>query len=126
MWALKNESCNQLLMGRKMTMQACGDMIKVKWKNWPVGLMDKASASGAGDSEFECRTGHMQVGQDTHGGTEMEKKDAQKKVGNLSRGSIEPRRRTNVQQLTCKMDLSNYLYYLFFSFVLLELKKPLF
>ena len=32
------------------------------------------------------------------------------------------RRRTNVQQLTCKIDLSNYFYYLFFSFVLLELK----
>ena len=32
------------------------------------------------------------------------------------------RRRTNVQQLTCKIDLSNSFYYLFFSFVLLELK----
>ena len=32
------------------------------------------------------------------------------------------RRRTNVQQLTCKIDLSNFFYYLFFSFVLLELK----
>ena len=32
------------------------------------------------------------------------------------------RRRTNVQQLTCKIDLSNYFYYLFFSFVLIELK----
>ena len=32
------------------------------------------------------------------------------------------RRRTNVQQLTCNVDLSNYFYYLFFSFVLLELK----
>ena len=31
-------------------------------------------------------------------------------------------RRTNVQQLTCKIDLSNSFYYLFFSFVLLELK----
>ena len=29
---------------------------------------------------------------------------------------------TNVQQLTCKIDLSNSFYYLFFSFVLLELK----
>ena len=28
----------------------------------------------------------------------------------------------NVQQLTCKIDLSNSFYYLFFSFVLLELK----
>ena len=35
------------------------------------------------------------------------------------------RRRTNVQQLTCKIDLSNSFYYLFFSLVLLELKiKP--
>ena len=32
------------------------------------------------------------------------------------------RRRTNVQQLTCKIDLSNSFYYLFFSFVLIELK----
>ena len=26
---------------------------------WPVGLMDKASASGAGDSRFESWAGHM-------------------------------------------------------------------
>ena len=32
------------------------------------------------------------------------------------------RRRTNVQQLTCKIDSSNSFYYLFFSFVLIELK----
>ena len=32
------------------------------------------------------------------------------------------RRRANVQQLTCKIDLSSSFYYLFFSFVLLELK----
>ena len=32
------------------------------------------------------------------------------------------RRRTNVQQLTCNIDLSNSFYYLFFSFVLIELK----
>ena len=32
------------------------------------------------------------------------------------------RRRTNVQQLTCKIDLPFSFYYLFFSFVLLELK----
>ena len=32
------------------------------------------------------------------------------------------RRRTNVQQLTCNIDLSCSFYYLFFSFVLLELK----
>ena len=32
------------------------------------------------------------------------------------------RRRTNVQQLTCKIDLSKSFYYLFFSFVLIELK----
>ena len=36
------------------------------------------------------------------------------------------RRRTNVQQLTCKIDLSNSFYYLFFSFVLLELKPFVF
>ena len=30
--------------------------------------------------------------------------------------------RTNVQQLTCNIDLSNYFYYLFFSFVLIALK----
>ena len=33
-----------------------------------------------------------------------------------------PRRRTNVQQLTCKIDLPFSFYYLFFSFVLLEPK----
>ena len=27
--------------------------------NWPVGLMDKASASGAGDSRFESWAGHL-------------------------------------------------------------------
>ena len=32
------------------------------------------------------------------------------------------RRRTNVQQLTCKIDLSSSFYYLFLPFVLLELK----
>ena len=32
------------------------------------------------------------------------------------------RRRTNVQQLTCNIDLSCSFYFLFFSFVLLELK----
>ena len=32
------------------------------------------------------------------------------------------RRRTNVQQLTCNIDLSCSFYYLFFSFVLIELK----
>ena len=33
------------------------------------------------------------------------------------------RRRTNVQQLTCKIDLSSsFYYYLFFPFVLIELK----
>ena len=32
------------------------------------------------------------------------------------------RRRTNVQQLTCKINLPFSFYYLFFSFVLLELK----
>ena len=32
------------------------------------------------------------------------------------------RRRTNVQQLTCKFDLSWFFYYLSFSFVLIELK----
>ena len=35
-------------------------------------------------------------------------------------------RRTNVQQLTCKIDLSSSFYYLFFSFVLLELKPLVF
>ena len=36
------------------------------------------------------------------------------------------RRRTNVQQLTCKIDSSRSFYYLFFSFVLLELKPFVF
>ena len=29
------------------------------YPNWPVGLMDKASASGAGDSRFESWAGHV-------------------------------------------------------------------
>ena len=36
--------------------------------------------------------------------------------------SVTVGRRTNVQQLTCNIDLSCSFYYLFFSFVLLELK----
>ena len=32
------------------------------------------------------------------------------------------RRRTNVQQLTCNIDLASSFYYLFFSFALIELK----
>ena len=36
------------------------------------------------------------------------------------------RRRANVQQLTCKIDLSNSFYYFFVSFVLLELKPFVF
>ena len=36
------------------------------------------------------------------------------------------RRRTNVQQLTCKIGLSNFFFYLFFSFVLIELKPFVF
>ena len=40
----------------------------------------------------------------------------------LLSSSDQSRRRTNVQQLTCKIDSSNSFYYLFFSFVLLELK----
>ena len=32
------------------------------------------------------------------------------------------KRRTNVQQLTCKIDSSNSFYYLFLSFIILELK----
>ena len=46
------------------------------------------------------------------------RKDTQKK--NL--GHRVTRRRTNVQQLTCKIDLPFSFYYLFFSFVFLELK----
>ena len=33
--------------------RVCGSSV------WPVGLMDKASASGAGDSRFESRVGHL-------------------------------------------------------------------
>ena len=36
------------------------------------------------------------------------------------------RRRTNVQQLTCNIGLSNSLYYLLFSFVLIDLKPFVF
>ena len=42
--------------------------------------------------------------------------------GETLKGLYLNRRRTNVQQLTCKIDLSSSFYYLFLSFVLLELK----
>ena len=45
-----------------------------------------------------------------------------KRFTRIIHDSCEYRRRTNVQQLSCKIDLSNYFYYLFFSFVLIELK----
>ena len=37
-------------------------MIKLKLVYWPVGLMDKASASGAGDSRFESWAGQLMCG----------------------------------------------------------------
>ena len=43
-------------------------------------------------------------------------------AGNLVGVLQDFRRRTNVQQLTCKIDLSSSFHYLFFSFVLIELK----
>ena len=43
-------------------------------------------------------------------------------LNDLTTSSPLCRRRTNVQQLTCNIDLSNYFYYLLFSFVLIELK----
>ena len=36
--------------------------------------------------------------------------------------ALQTRRRTNVQQLTCNIDLSSSFYYVFFSLVLIELK----
>jgi hypothetical protein len=33
---------------------------------WPVGLMDKASASGAGDSRFESWAGHLERAGEAH------------------------------------------------------------
>ena len=42
--------------------------------------------------------------------------------GNFPNLSLKIRRRTNVQQLTCNIDLSCSFYCLFFSFVLIELK----
>ena len=48
----------------------------------------------------------------------MTKQEKPQYPPNLSK----PRRRTNMQQLTCNIDLSCSFYYLFFSFVLLELK----
>ena len=49
--------------------------------------------------------------------------DALKKgSGALGNFSCFEKRRTNVQQLTCNIDVSSSFYYLFFSFVLIELK----
>ena len=57
---------------------------------------------------------------------ESQKKTSKKSAPNLCKTPAPTitnnRRRTNVQQLTCKIDLSNSFYYFFFSFVLLELK----
>ena len=53
---------------------------------------------------------------------EISIKDAASTVGFGGLSWANNRRRTNVQQLTCKLDLSNSFYYLFFSFVLIELK----
>ena len=37
-------------------------MIKLKLVYWPVGLMDKVSASGAGDSRYESWAGQLICG----------------------------------------------------------------
>ena len=39
-----------------MNLEVFRDVLTCKW---PVGLMDKASASGAGDSRFESWAGHF-------------------------------------------------------------------
>ena len=48
------------------TLQSVGVQLAFKKRcefefTWPVGLMDKASASGAGDSRFESWAGHSYV-----------------------------------------------------------------
>ena len=43
-------------------------------------------------------------------------------AGTMIKGGCDLRRRTNVQQLTCNIDLSSSFYYLSLSFVLIELK----
>ena len=48
------------------TLQSVGVHLAFKTRckfefTWPVGLMDKASASGAGDSRFESWAGHSYV-----------------------------------------------------------------
>ena len=40
---------------------------ELKHSRWPVGLMDKASASGAGDSRFESWAGHIIASNEKHG-----------------------------------------------------------
>ena len=57
--------------------------------------------------------------------TQHSKNGSEKVLGRVlgqGSGAGFSRRRTNVQQLTCKIDLSNSFYYLFFSFIILELK----
>lgn len=47
-------SCEDLAPARPIQMKPSCAFFK-----WPVGLMDKASASGAGDSRFESWAGHL-------------------------------------------------------------------
>ena len=47
---------------------------------------------------------------------------SQKLLTRIDFRSLQSRRRTNVQQLTCKINSSSSFYYLFFSFIILELK----
>ena len=51
---------------------------------------------------------------------EKKKKISETSAKHLSATSLYRRRRTNVQQLTCKINLSSSFYFLFFSFVLIE------
>ena len=46
---------------RTRTRTLSGPPLDVMFKSRPVGLMDKASASGAGDSRFESWAGHMRI-----------------------------------------------------------------
>ena len=57
---LPNEFCKHPHLCYVVMLLCCITKALVEFfTNWPVGLMDKASASGAGDSRFESWAGHL-------------------------------------------------------------------
>lgn len=56
-WARPSSSTNDFEDARRLIAKTLYS-VWLAFVNWPVGLMDKASASGAGDSRLESWAGH--------------------------------------------------------------------